>query len=249
MNYILAILMLSLPYHSYRHGTAIAAIVNPVELVIAADSRVVGDDDEPLEDVCKIRIAGSTVVTAHGMSEHAATGFDLFTIATSIAGGAASLKEAAAEIVRRCAKPVEDALESLRSRHPEVFERNAGTISSAVVLARWEGGRPSLGYVQFIAGVATHRIVMRSEVRLCPDPDCPNGMASIFVAPVVAETEEFKARYPKYFEGNIADTARVFVQEQIDRGRISVGPPIDIVRLKNGTVEWVQRKPLCSCSE
>ncbi len=59
-------------------GTAIAAIRVPAMTVIAADSRVVDGNGRRMPDECKIRVVAHTVYTAHGMSTHAATGFDLF---------------------------------------------------------------------------------------------------------------------------------------------------------------------------
>ena len=62
------------------HGTAIAAIRTPDELVIAADSRVVDEHGRRMADTCKVRIVNDTVFAIHGMSAHPA-GLDLFALA------------------------------------------------------------------------------------------------------------------------------------------------------------------------
>ena len=230
----------------YRHGTAIAAIVNHAELVIAADSRVVNSADQPLEDTCKIHLVHGTVIAGHGLATDKATGYDLFALAANAARHAVSLQEAATEIARAGTKPVEAVLTSLRAGQPDVFARKAADISPGVILARWEGDRPALGYIQFVPTIESQRISVHPEVHLCPGPDCLAGQAGVFVAPVFVETEAFKSRHPHYAMGNIVDTARQFVQQQIDRRRPSVGPPIDIIRLKRGHAEWIQQKVSCS---
>lgn len=179
------------------------------------------------------------------MSEHKDTGYDLFALAATAARHAASLKEAVTEIARADTKPVEAALASIRAGQPEAFEQKAADIRPGVILARWEGDRPALGYVRFVPTVEGQTISVNPEVRLCPGQDCLAGLAGVFVAPVFAETQEFQVRHPNYTTGNIVDKARRFVQEQIDRRRPSVGPPIDIIRLKRGNAEWVQRKASC----
>jgi hypothetical protein len=179
------------------------------------------------------------------MSEQKDTGYDLFALAAIAAQHAASLQEAATEIARAGTKPVEAALASIRAGQPAVFERKSVDIRPGVILARWEGDRPAFGYVRFVPKIDGQTISVNPEVRLCPGEDCPAGLAGVFVAPVFAETQEFQVRHPNYAIGNIVDTARRFVQEQIDRRRPSVGPPIDIIRLKRGDAEWVQRKVFC----
>lgn len=48
----------------FTHGTAIAAICNDTELVIASDSRVVDSDDNPLTNRRKIHVIGDIVLLA-----------------------------------------------------------------------------------------------------------------------------------------------------------------------------------------
>jgi hypothetical protein len=228
-----------------QHGTALAAIVTPEELVIAADSRVVNSADQPLDDTCKIRIVHGTIITGHGMAESQDTGYDLFALAATAARQAASVQEVATALARAAPQPVAAALAALRAGQPDAFERKAADSTPGVILARWEGERPALGYVRFVLKRAGHTLAVQPVVHLCPGQDCPHGVAGVFAAPGLADTQEFQLRHPHYAPGNLVDTARRFVQAQIDRRWPSVGPPIDIIRLKRGTAAWVQRQVSC----
>ena len=50
---------------------------------------------------------------------------------------------------------------------------------------------------------------------------------------------------PKWYEGDLVETARRFIQMEIDAHPESVGPPIDILVLTPGGAEWKQRKDDC----
>lgn len=180
------------------------------------------------------------------MADHRDTGYDLFALAAAAASRATSLEETARVIASTGMRPLQAALESMRASQPNIFERQRAGLTPGVILARWSGDGPAFGYIRFVPKVLGLAISVSSEVRLCPGRDCPAGLVGVFVGPVVAETQEFQDRHPNYATGDIAGTARQFVQEQIDRRRPSVGPPIDVIRLKLGKVEWVQRKAKCS---
>jgi hypothetical protein len=64
------------------HGTSIAVIRDDIQIVIAADSRAVDDNDHILADTCKIRSAGVWHFTLNGAVT--ARGMDAFQIVEAI---------------------------------------------------------------------------------------------------------------------------------------------------------------------
>jgi hypothetical protein len=182
-----------------RHGTAIAAIRVPSELVIAADSRVIDGLNRGMPDACKIRVTQDTVFTVHGMSTDSETGFDLFGIISNILRGGGNLSVAVANVAASVTGPLTRALERLRRDEPSVFQRNAIEMAPVgVILGRYARGAPRLGYVRFITQIERdNRIRIDPQVRICPGADCQGGVAGVFVGPGDA-AEAFQKSHPEY---------------------------------------------------
>ena len=232
------------------HGTAIAAIRVPAELVIAADSRVVDGLNRRLPDECKIRVIHDTAFTAHGISTDSETGLDLFRIVSSILRGRGDLAVAVANVAANVAGPLSEALERTRRAEPGTFQRNAIQMAAAgVILGRHERGAPHLGYVRFAVRIEPDDgLRVDAQVQMCPSADCPDGVVGLFVAPH-ADANAFQRAHPEYWKQDLVAIATAFVQGEIDKNLVDIGPPIDVVRIAGGHVSWVRRKAGCLESE
>jgi hypothetical protein len=121
-------------------GTAIAAIRMPSEAVIAADSRVVDGNGRRMTDKCKIRVVGGTVYTAHGMSTHTATGFDLFRLVSAGLRRPGDLGSVAGRIAGSVVGPLAHALTKMGTTDQAALKRATTGAAAGVILARHEAG-------------------------------------------------------------------------------------------------------------
>jgi len=118
-----------------------------------------------------------------------------------------------------------------------------------MILGRHEAGAPRLAYVRFLArGVANPGIQITPEIRICPGPDCADGKVALWVSPS-NDGLTFQRSRPDFWKDNLSAVAAAFVQGEIDKGFADVGPPIDVVRIVDGGIVWVQRKKGCSAKE
>jgi hypothetical protein len=238
----------SMPAQVTTFGTAIAAIRVPSGVVIAADSRVVDGDGRRLPDECKIRIVSGIVYAAHGMSTHAPTGFDLFRLVSDDLrrpGGLDDLRSIAERLARSVIVPLTKALTNIRKTDRALFERATRTAAAGVILARDQAGAPQLASIRFLAQTrATDVVDIASAIHTCPSSDCPVGIAAVWVSPD-DDRRAFERVHPEYWKEDLSKVAEAFVQGEIDKGLIDVGPPIDIVQITGGRIEWVQRTKGC----
>ncbi len=242
---LLAAFLLAAPVAAHlSHGTAIAAIRTPSELVIAADSRVVDEHGRRLPDTCKVRIVDDTVFAIHGMSAHPA-GLDLFALVTDVVAFAPDLRTASGGVVSRATGPIRAAVSDLRSSAPRTFERYvAGKAPAGVLLARIEHGRPAISYIRFSVSDAAGSFSIRAEVRSCPGADCPTGVTAIFVGPA-EDVSDFKASHPGYWTRDPSSIASAFVRREVSHRHDDIGGPVQVLRLRSSGVAWLSRKPPC----
>jgi hypothetical protein len=108
-----------------------------------------------------------------------------------------------------------------------------------IVLARIEDHVSAMAFLQFQTRIADNLPVLTALKLFCPGPDCPGGVADVFIGPP-PEVAEYKRVHPEYWKGDLVAFTRGYVQAQIGRGRADVGPPIRIIRLTPAGIEWVQ---------
>lgn len=234
-----------MPARLSTFGTAIAAIRVPTMTVIAADSRVVDGNGKRMPDECKIRVVADTVYTAHGMSTHAATGFDLFRLVSTDVRQLGDLGSVADRIARSLTGPLNEALADMRRAEPAAFKRATINAVSGVILARYEGGAPRLASIRFLARRNTSNdVTVMPEIHICPGLDCPEGVAAVWVSPR-DDRLAFQRAHPEYWKEDLPKIAAAFVQGEIDKGLLDVGPPIDVVQILDGRIVWAQRQKGC----
>jgi hypothetical protein len=55
----------------------------------------------------------------------------------------------------------------------------------------------------------------------------------------------FQRAHPEYWKEDLPKVATAFVQGEIDRSLLDVGPPIDVVQVVGGRIVWIKRKNGC----
>jgi len=236
---------LLVPEQVTAFGTAIAAIRVPSNAVIAADSRVVDGNGMRMPDECKIRVVGGAVYTAHGMSTHAATGFDLFRLVSADLRRAGDLWSVVARIAGSVVGPLAEALTEMRKTDQAAFKRATTGAAVGVILARHEAGEPQLASVRLLARAdASNAAQIVPDIRICPGSECPQGIAAVWVSPS-EDRLAFQRAHPEYWKEDLTKVAAAFVQGEIERGFRDVGPPIDVVQVVGERIVWVQRKKGC----
>jgi hypothetical protein len=234
-----------MPEQVTAFGTAIAAIRVPTKTVIAADSRVVDGNGKRMPDECKIRVVADTVYTAHGMSTHSLTGFDLVRLVSADLRRPGDLGSVAARIAKSVVGPLTEALTDMRKTNQAAFKRATTGAAVGVILARHEAGAPQLAYVRLVTRAdASNAIHIESEIRVCPGPECLGGIAAVWVSPS-EDRLAFQRAHPEYWKEDLPKVATAFVQGEIDRSLLDVGPPIDVVQVVGGRIVWIKRKNGC----
>ena len=230
-----------------KHGTAMAAIRTPNEIVVAADSKVVHGDDSPDPDpLCKIRQIGDMFFAVHGMAEDTPSGFNVFPIIIKSGQQGGTISDRIAIFENLAKAPLEEALERLRVQKPIVYQRNCIDIAPlGVIFFGFESNELVFYYRRFVVNPhAGPPVSVNIERRGCPGPDCPTGIAAVFVGPT-EHVQRFMRNTPEYWKRNLIDVARSFVQMEIDEKLVDVGPPIDILRITQAGATWEQRKQEC----
>lgn len=232
-----------------KHGTAIAVIRTPTEIVVAADSKEVNTDGSPNTNlVCKIRRFGDSFVVVNGMADNGNGGFNVFSLldkATHISGG---ILEKISRFEALVKVPLEEALSRVRQKSPIEFQRNCiQTSPLGVTFFGLENNTLFMYGRRFVVTNSVDESVkINVERHACPGLDCPGGIAASFVAPISDDAEKFQRDNPAYWKSNLVTIARQFVQMEIDKNGGEVGPPIDIVRITLRGPEWLQRKKGCA---
>jgi hypothetical protein len=238
---------LSLSMHDFSHGTAVFVIRTPHAVVVAADSRSVSGNDIPHpEPVCKIRRFGNAYIVVHGMTQDLPTGYDVFSTLQAVGEQTELLADQIATFERLVTPPLEKTLQRLRRDEPGVFQRN--TLEMAPLGVHFFGVEQGILVLysrRFVVSPSPDNAVsVHIERRRCPGTDCSSDVAYVLVG-----AAEFKKRFarenPDFWKGDVVESARKFVQMQIDAKVVDVGPPIDILRITKDEATWIQKKPAC----
>jgi hypothetical protein len=253
MLFVVLILVFTNPLPSvaqnYTQGTAIFAIRTPDEIVVAADSRVVGANGLPsFTPVCKIRQISSFFVAAYGLYEERQTGYNLWEIIKQVSRGFNTLSTMADSFESSLRSPFEKALKYLRFADPGFYKEKCIK-------------RSPMGVI--LGGIENNIIVLKHRKVTVYDPasaniwinfikeDCPgSGCAEGYIAIAVAEDPE-DASFSQSKEAlksggkNMIDLAKNFVANVISRNPINYGPPIDIISLNKEGLKWIQKKGEC----
>ena len=224
------------------HGTAIATIRTPEQIVVASDSREVGASGAAHDDtVCKIRTLGSAFVAVHGLNRDKKTGLNVFDAIGQASAVAGSIKDRAAWLESRLREPLTRALQRIRDKDAAEFRAMLSqTDPLGIIIFGFENSIAVMSYRRFVVrNPGNSQVVLDVERTDCPGPQCPNDRAvDIFVG---IGADAFKRSRPGYLKMDLADVARDYVQSCIDSNRIDFGPPINVLKVSRYGVEWINR--------
>lgn len=257
MLFAVLILVFTSPFPSaaqnYTQGTAIFAIRTPDEIVLAADSRVVGPNGLPsFTPVCKIRQISSFFVAAYGLYEERQTGYNLWEIIKHVSSGFNTLSTLADSFESSLRSPFEKALKHLRFADPGFYKEKCIK-------------RSPMGVI--FGGVENNIVILKHRKVTVYDPasaniwinlikeDCPgSGCAEGYLAIAVAEDPENESfsqsrDFLKFDGRSLIDLAKNSVAKVISRNPINYGPPIDIIYLNKDGIKWIQKKAECDSKD
>jgi hypothetical protein len=208
------------------HGTSIAVIRDDIQIVIAADSRVVDGNDHILADTCKIRSAGVWHFALNGTAS--TRGMDAFHAIEAILTVQQGTLTDKLESISGTLTPL---LNSALMRNPSLRSSVLG-----VTVFGYEDRTLKLGFLRFVfsnSGFAP------PEAHVCP-VDCPLGehRAAIWVP---SDDSRFNPD-----DGSPLMAVRNFVQMEIDRNTTDIGGPIQILKIdRSGASQWIEKPEVC----
>jgi hypothetical protein len=214
---------------SIRHGTAIAIERTDDQIVIAADSRVVDGDGIIRADTCKIRNAGKWYFALNGLAS--TKGVDVFSVVGTILrqeGGIAGRSEA---IIHSLTTLLNAAIQS----DPALRKHAAVTQGSLLGVSIVGTEQNVLRFVYISFAVTDAGLIY--EQHMCPG-ECSQNRAGTLVPR--SDTAQF------HWNMEPLDAVRAFVQMEIDRNLVDIGPPLQLLQInRGGEAMWIERPDVC----
>jgi len=223
------------------YATAIALIVTPRFVVIAADSKAVDAHGAANGEVCKIRRAGEVFYIPNKFVSHRASGYDWNH--TILGSRGDSVAELASKVKSTIAGPLNRAIVQSRAEDPMAFKDNfASAQAMGVVFVGFEKGAPAVVDLTFIIeDLNAADLKLRVEQHICPGADCSQGYVGIFVPQELKTT--FEREHPRYWMGDastVAANAEAFINLAIRQRLPDVGPPISVLVLDSPKGQWLK---------
>ncbi len=229
--------------------TAIAAICRQGEIVLAADSRRLDPTTGEQTSAWKIRDLTTLFAAVSGINRYDPTHFDVSELLP------AEMPEVDVgtnvdSIEHLLVPPLRLALKHLRSNNPEFFQRYAIQKTPLdIKFARVQNGFPTMINLNVV--VASHGdgpVVITPQRYYWPVLGISAVPRSFFIG-----TPEGVANYESladsgnlsFYQGDLVERARGFVQMEIDKQTPEIGGPIDILQLTVNGASWIQRKDGC----
>jgi hypothetical protein len=222
------------------NATAIALIVTPRFIVLAADSKVVNLRGEFVRNECKTIQAGKNFYAPINFVRYSPTGFDLEKIILNVT--ADSISEMVDRVTTAVSDPLKAALISRRSQNPGTFEREfPNGQATGVAFVGIENGSPAMVFLGFTILEATRANPQIKAGRYSCPGDCRDGHFGLFVP---AELQAmFEQKYPHYWSGDdaeVADNAQAFINLAIARKLQDVGPPVSVLVVDRVSTRWLK---------
>lgn len=197
---------------------------------MGADSLALDWDNQPRgTPVCKVGIENDAVFVG--------TGFDVSWIAREALKSSGSL-ESRLGLFDQLARPVLQAtFRQIIAEHKPAADHIAGTMMTFGAI---EDGTPKVRVLNYYVSVEDQHL--EPHFISCPG-DCPTGSLTLLTGP----DEDIEREHAERDLGvwSTAELFRRFIQRQIDRGRPTIGPPIDVVRLTRSGIDTKGLKPQC----
>lgn len=215
--------------------TAIAAIRTNTEIVVAADSCAYDLKTGATKIVDKILPVGKFFAAVNGLVSYHRTGFDVFRVVEELQWETIppGFRPTVTHVCGLMAFPIKTAYEDIVANDPQFLNEYFDT-PSALTFIGIEDHIPVISGVRF----AVENGAIRPSFDFYHDKE-----AKMLVGSTTARAR-FAATFPNDFPNgtDLISIARDFVQQEIDSGKPTVGPPIDILRVTNNGYQWVQKK-------
>ena len=224
-------------------ATTLAIMRSGNQIILAADSLMTLYGKRP-QLTCKIRRHGDVVFATAGLIVTSDGSLEFHDVITTILRRQLPWGEQADQVEEWLREPLLRALRRMEREFPDEFQ--AQLQQSFVLhlsLAGVNDGGPILEMREFF--VDRHpdgALRLQVERFSCPDscPDTPEVLG-------VGETDEMMRLVTELrgLPSDVAGLAHELVAKEIERHPEHVGPPVDIVRLSPGGIDWVTLKPAC----
>lgn len=228
---------------SVAQATATVVIRTPDEIVIAADSAM-SDPSGKVKagSVCKIiQLGPNRFLTLMGLSEDAASKYDILRIVRSVGSRRSGTMIAQVDAVEAAATPrLQNALSRLKRRSPREFQSSAIAMSPlSLEFGGFDHGVLVVYERKFRARVAENGVVTVSvERHQCPGVDCPNGLVWMLGSPEgPADAAKFATIHPRWWDEDKLSLVRGFMEMVKDEE--GVAPPTNILRITKAGAKWV----------
>ena len=233
------------------HSTAIFLVRTPNEIVVAADSRVVSaelGETERIEfaQICKIRKFAHVFTVSNGLSTIPRGGFYVQSILDSASNTPGSLIDKISAFENMVKISLKKVLGNMRTNQTtDMLSKDFLQNHIGVNFFGIEKNIPILFFrrIEFNFSISDS-IFINIEPKDCPGPDCSTGIAYFNTGPTELKMR-FLKEYPNFWEGDLIDAAKKFIQMQMSIDSVGIGPPIDILRITKEEANWIQKKAEC----
>jgi hypothetical protein len=161
------------------YGTAIAVYRTERKIVVAADSKAVGEEGtSSVDTICKIRQFGDIFVTAAGLYRSYATGYDLWEIVSLAAFGRKGLSDIVKRFETFVSLPLQNAVTAIKNREPTLYqERHINKPAVAVLFFGIEDNVLTRKYREFYLHPEVDDVPFPADTKAydCPGDLCPDG--------------------------------------------------------------------------
>lgn len=227
-----SILLLALPAMSQPQAAAIALIVTPEFLVLAADSGTI-------EPTCRIRKIGESFYALHNFTRDASTGYDAARLVAGLSSKTVAAQ--AAELKGKIDAPLKRALAASRARSSAAFNKKfESRIAAGVIFVGFENGKPAVADLTFlIEDLAAGELKLQLKEYYCPGEPCGGGYG--FNAEPFVFAKRFAQENRRYWEGSaamVAAKARAFVNIAIGERPADFAGPISVLTIGSPRPEW-----------
>jgi len=232
---------------------------NRNEIVIGTDSKRLLVAKEDLSDAqselaCKIVQADNIFVASAGVEGivsykqrgQAQVATDLTEIMKKAALGEGSFADKADAL----SKAARDALlrigEWSKNKMPDFYEKMfRGRELLQVVMAGLENETPAIIVMAFESSISpSGELNINVESRPCPGTACPSGFVYILLGEH-NDIDRYLPTDPELLKKDPVDVIRKLIEVEVTSEPLTVGPPVDILRITKGGAEWIQEKNTC----
>jgi hypothetical protein len=236
-------LLLAVGLAAPLEATTLVIIRTGDQIVIAADSLMTLYGRRP-QLTCKIQRHGDVVFATAGLVVSSGGVVEFHRIIANILRRRLPWREQAASVEEWLRQPLLRTLRRMAREFPDEFQTHLQQrFTFHVSLAGIQQGRPALEMREFFVE-RNQDGTLELEVERT---SCPEGCAQRSEVFGVGETAEMMRRLGTMSElpADLPTLARSLVVAEIGEHPEHVGPPVDVVKLDQGGVDWVDLKPAC----